>query len=203
MGRIFGIFVAALLLTTYASADETAPAATTAAAVEGHYGDIVYGDVNAPIEIIEYASTTCPHCATFAATVMPTIKEKYIDTGKARLVYRNFVMNRVDLAASTISRCSNEETAKKLMKVLFARQRDWVQSKDPITALASIARKVGISRVKFDRCLANTDMHKHLVEMTQGGQKTYGVNATPTLIVNGAKVDVPSLENLIKVLDDQ
>ncbi|UTW54499.1 thioredoxin domain-containing protein [Kordiimonas sp. SCSIO 12610] len=178
-----------------------AEVAQDAGAREGVWGDIVYGDPNAPIEIIEYASMTCPHCASFSSSIFPKVKEKYIDTGKVKFLFRNLVTNQVDLAASTVARCSNQEVAQKLTKEFFAKQNDWGRSQDPISALAGIARKAGISRTQFDRCLANTEMHKNLVKIGQDGVKEFNVTATPTIIVNGSKLDNYAFETIEKAVD--
>ncbi|WP_262695901.1 DsbA family protein [Kordiimonas aquimaris] len=169
---------------------------------EGTWGDIVYGDPNAPVEIIEYASLTCPHCASFATQIFPKIKESYIDTGKVKFVYRNFIMNKYDMAASVVARCKSPEIAKRLMSVFFAQQNNWARSEDPAGALAALARRAGgISRTQFDRCVSDQDMQKHLVKMTQDGSTRYKVNATPTIILNGDKVDNYGLENLQTLIE--
>ena len=174
--------------------DSVAASAVTAPAeaTEGTWGAILYGDPNAPVEIVEYASLTCPHCAHFANDILPAIKEKYVDTGKVKISYRNFIMNQVDLAASTVARCGDMEMTQKLMAAFFETQGEWAHSQDQraiLDALARTARRAGMSRTEFDRCLANTDMHKHLVEMTQEGVNKFEVNSTPTLFVNGKKLD--------------
>lgn len=177
------------------AAEEAAAAAeaqelAAAAGGEGTWGDIIYGDPNAPVEIIEYASLTCPHCARFAADIFPKIKENYIDTGKVKFVYRNYVMNPYDMAASVAARCKTPEVTKRLMKVFFERQSSWVGAEDRVEALAALARRAGgISRTQFDRCIANRDMQQHLAKMTQDGAARYKVNATPTLLVDGDKVE--------------
>ncbi|GHF24820.1 thiol-disulfide oxidoreductase [Kordiimonas sediminis] len=182
-----------------ATQDATAP---SAAQSDMTYGDIVYGSPDAPIEIIEYASLTCGHCGTFANTIFPTIKEKYIDTGKVRFIYRHMEGNRIGLAAATVARCGNDEETKVLLKALFAKQAQWLQSQNPLDGMASVLLRFGISRTKFDRCLSNTEMHKEIVEQSRHGTEVYNVTATPTLIVNGAKVDDYRLEPLSKLIDD-
>lgn len=166
------------------------------------WGDIVYGDPNAPIEIIEYASLTCPHCASFATQVFPKIKENYIDTGKVKFVYRNFVMNKYDMAASVAARCKSPEVAKRLMSVFFSQQNQWTRAQDPAAALAAIARRAGgISRTEFDRCVSDQEMQKHLVKMGQDGNVRYEITGTPTIILNGDKVDNFSWENLQTLIE--
>ncbi|NVJ96732.1 MAG: DsbA family protein [Alphaproteobacteria bacterium] len=180
-----------------AEAVET-PAVDVAQQGEGTWGDLVYGDPDAPVTIIEYASLTCPHCATFARVHMPKIKKDYIDTGKAKLIYRNFIMNRVDIAASAAARCGNDETTKKLMEVYFARQSDWARSANPLDELASLARRAGISRTQFDRCVSNDAMLKHLMQMTMGAQKDYNINSTPSFVVNEELVEYRTIDELME-----
>jgi protein-disulfide isomerase len=69
----------------------------------------VLGDPNAPITILEYSSLTCPHCASFHANTLPQLKKDYIDTGKVKLVFRDFPFDRAALQASMLARCSNPE----------------------------------------------------------------------------------------------
>ncbi|TNE61615.1 MAG: DsbA family protein [Alphaproteobacteria bacterium] len=167
----------------------------------GTWGDIVYGSADAPVEVIEYASLTCPHCAAFYKAVFPEIEKDYIESGKVRFVYRNYILNQLDLAASAVARCGDMESTKKMMQIYFARQREWAGSEKPIDELAALARRVGISRTEFDRCLSDTNMHKHLVELTQNAQKVYDVQGTPTLFVNGKRVDSNGLDALKEAID--
>lgn len=176
----------------------TEEAVDVAAQGEGTWGDLVYGDPNAPVTIVEYASLTCPHCATFAKNYFPKLKERYLDTGKAKLVYRNYIMNRVDIAASAAARCGNDETTKKLMKVYFARQNDWARSGDPLGELASLARRAGISRTQFDRCVSNEDMLKHLMSMTMEAQNKYNITSTPSFMVDGELLEFRTFDEAIE-----
>ena len=178
-------------------------ASNTASTGDVFFGDIVYGDDNAPVEIIEYGSLTCGHCANFAVNIFPKIEEKYISTGKVKFIFRNFVMNRYDLAASTAARCTTEEGAEKLLKVYFEKQNDWARSQNPIDDLAAIARKAGISRSKFDRCMANREMHEHLVKMTQDGDKKYKITGTPTILVNGEKLSNYGWDSIDKAVTNE
>lgn len=172
-----------------AAAAAEAQELAAAAGGEGVWGDIVYGNPDAPVEIIEYASLTCPHCARFAADIFPKIEAEYIDTGKVKFIYRNYVMNPYDMAASVAARCKTPDVAKRLMKVYFDRQSAWLGAEDRVGALAGLARRAGgISRTQFDRCTANRDMQQHLAKMTQDGAARYRVDATPTLLVEGSKV---------------
>ncbi len=169
---------------------------------EGTWGELVYGDPDAPVTIVEYASLTCPHCATFANSYYPELKEKYLDTGKAKLVYRNYIMNRVDIAASAAARCGNESVAKQLMKVFFARQGDWARSSEPLDELAALARRAGISRTKFDQCTSNEEMLKHLMAITTEAVDRFEITSTPSFIVNGKKLDFRTFDEALEQIGD-
>ena len=67
--------------------------------------EMVVGNADAPLTIIEYASLGCPHCANFHHDVYPSLKKDYIDTGKAKLVFRDFPLGTPALAATMIARC--------------------------------------------------------------------------------------------------
>jgi protein-disulfide isomerase len=68
--------------------------------------DRILGKPDAPITIVEYASLTCPHCAHFTVDVLPKLKEKWIDTGKAKLVLRDFPLDEPALRAAMVARCA-------------------------------------------------------------------------------------------------
>ena len=143
------------------------------------------GQEDAPITLIEYASTTCGHCADFHNDTLPKIKEKYIDSGKAKLIFRHFPLNSLDLAASMISRCTTEERYYPLLGLYFKRQSTWMNATDPSAEVMKLARLAGIGKDTFDQCLANKDLQTYLLQVRQDGQKKYNVEATPTLIING------------------
>ena len=164
---------------------------------DGVWGDIVYGSADAPVTVVEYASLTCPHCANFSKNIFPKVKEEFIDTGKVRFIYRNYVMNGADMVASAVARCRDMETAKRLMKVYFNRQSEWARSEDRNGALASLARRTAnMSRSEFDRCASNRELMASLTEMTKAGREEFRVVATPTVFVNGVSVDDYTWENL-------
>lgn len=213
----FGIGVGALLLAAAcdgeANTSQPAGDAEAASAVQpsdtseiasdrtvvGVQEDIIYGDADAPITVIEYASYTCKACGYWAAFVFPQLEEKYIKTGQVKLIFRNFVRDQLDLDAAMATRCKTPDTARALNKVLLTRQRDWAQSGDQFGAIAALARRVGISRVEIDRCRKDVGLRDYIVALTQKGDREYDISGTPTVIVNGTKVgnDWASLDEAI------
>jgi protein-disulfide isomerase len=165
------------------------------------YGDLHMGDPNAPITIIEYASLTCGHCASFHTSILPEIKRDYIETGKARLIYRNFLLNPYDLYASMISRCASPEKSFALMSLFFARQSVWIND-DYLNKLAGLARRAGMSRATVDACVANAELQENLIEMQAYGSEEDGVTGTPTFLINGTRIVGADRDGIIAALED-
>ena len=73
--------------------------------------DMTFGRADAPVTIVEYASVTCAHCAAFQADVFPALKAKYIDTGKVRYVFREYLTPPSNVAAAgfLLARCAGPD----------------------------------------------------------------------------------------------
>ncbi len=178
--------------------------------------DMVLGDKNAPIEIIEYASLTCPHCAAFHKEILPELKKKYIDTGKVKMIFRNYVFdNPFDVFASTLNRCVTEKKFFPLMGLYFKRQATWLKYKEfgelrPYGKYAAmgyakgeaikIAKIAGMKESDAYLCLARPEVLKFLMDGNKTGVEKYEVNSTPTLIVNGKKLDAYDFETIEKAI---
>lgn len=166
----------------------------------GPLPDLSEGKADAPVTIVEYASMTCPHCAHFHNEVLPSLKEKYIDTGKARLVFREFPFDERGALAAMVARCAGTEHALPLISVLFAKQDDWVQAKtDFLQKLFGYAQQAGFTKQAFDNCRQDEKLLKNLVAMRDRGV-AFGVNATPTFFVNGKKLAGASMEDFDKAI---
>jgi protein-disulfide isomerase len=149
--------------------------------------DFVLGKKDAPVTIVEYASMTCPHCAQFHATVLPAIKKDYIDKGLVRLVFRDFPLDRYALTAAVISRCAGRDRYFSFVDTIFSTLPKWRSESNPMTGLSRIARLGGMSQAEFNACLKNEDVAKKVLDGRLNADKSFGIRATPTLIVNGDK----------------
>jgi protein-disulfide isomerase len=149
--------------------------------------DYLLGKPDAPVTIVEYASFTCPHCAQLAVSTMPTVKKELIDTGKARLVYRDFPLDRLALTASLVARCAPRERYFGFVDVLFAGQANWARATDPIRALGQIAQQGGIAPDRFDACIKDETVTQKVVQQRLDGEQKFGIKSTPTLLINGAR----------------
>jgi protein-disulfide isomerase len=167
-------------------------------------GDMVLGQANAPVTIVEYASMTCPHCAHFAKTTFPELKKRYIDTGKVRYMLREFPLDQLAAAGFMLARCAAKGDAKKyytMIDTLFNQQDTWVVQK-PIPPLQAISKQAGLSEKDFEACLANQPMLDKIEATRKTATDKLGVNSTPTFFINGEKYsgDV-SIEELSKKID--
>jgi protein-disulfide isomerase len=150
--------------------------------------DRILGKPDAPITIFEFFSLTCPHCAEFATDTFPKVKAEWIDTGKAKLVYRDYPLDRNALKAAMVARCVSPVRYPAFVETLFQRQSDWVMTNDPAPELRRIALLGGLSETQFDKCINDDAMSKSIVAAEFDAQKKYGVDSTPTFFINGQKV---------------
>ena len=166
---------------------------------EGPLPDLWMGSKDAPVTIIEYASTTCSHCAAFHTGTFKELKEKYIDTGKVRFVLREFPLNPVDMGAYMLARCSDDKRDA-VVSLLFAQQKAWANDK-PLAGLNQLLRQTGMSQERFESCLKDQALYNKLTEARDLAAKDFSVNSTPTFFVNGVRlVGNVSLAEMEKVI---
>ncbi len=151
--------------------------------------DHVLGDSDAPVTIIEYSSLTCSHCAAFHQDTLPQIKETWIAEGKAKLVYRHFPLDGLALRAAAVANCIEGKRHFSFLDILYKSQRRWAKASDPIKAIGQMARLAGLSKDKFETCVNDQAEMDRILARRQDGAQTYGVQSTPTLIINGQKVE--------------
>ena len=149
----------------------------------------IIGQSQAPIELIEYASLTCPHCAKFHNGPWVKIKKEYVDTGKAKLIYRDFPTDQLALAASMIARCAPKTRYFGIVKIMFETQDNWRNSQNPRQALANIGRIAGMSLETVNQCINSKVAYESVMRLREEGSKKFNIDSTPTLIVNGEKIE--------------
>jgi protein-disulfide isomerase len=167
--------------------------------------DMVIGAEDAPITIVEYASFTCPHCASFHADQYPQLKESYVDTGKVRFIYREVFFDRPGLWASMMARCGDGVRFFGLVDMIYARQRDWTNGDG--AAIANKLRRIGISaglaEADVDACMKDAEMAQNLVGWYQANADADEVQSTPTLLIDGVKFSNMSYPDLVAILDEK
>lgn len=197
-----GVFVAgigadAAFSRAYA-ADET-KAETPAA-----FNEIVYGDPDAPVTIVEYASLTCPHCANFHTEMLPLLKERLLDTGKAKLVFKDFPLDQLALRAAVMVRCNTGPRSRAMLDVLFNTQSSWGNSSDPVGSLLNIGRAAGMTDQDIEACFNNQEIVDGVIQQRLEGEQTYQVNSTPSFVIDGTLysggMTIEQFEQVVKSL---
>jgi protein-disulfide isomerase len=156
--------------------------------------DEVEGNAKAPVTIVEYASMTCPHCAAFQAEVIPLLKKDYVDTGKVKIVFREYPLDGAARMASAVARCLSGDKYFSFIDLLFKNQANWIKDfdnnqqitkEDILEGLTQMGRIAGLSREKVQAC-ADDKNNLALVDANwMEGMTKYNVNSTPTFIING------------------
>jgi protein-disulfide isomerase len=163
--------------------------------------DRVLGKADAPITIIEYASLTCPHCAHFAVDVLPKLKQKWIDTGKAKLVLRDFPLDEPALRAAMVARCAPPDKCYPLVDTFFSQQEQWVTARDYRAALEKLAKLGGIGDKQFKTCTEDKKIEDQVAQSRLTAAQQLGVNSTPSFFVNGQKFEgAPTFEAFDQLL---
>ena len=186
-----------LLLSQVGHAQMSAPATIVAPAPKpiimdeltkaGALGDIWLGDQNAPVTVIEYAATTCSHCAHFNETGLPVLKQKYIETGKVKYTLREFPLNPLDVAGFMLARCSGDKKHYAMVDLLMRNQDKWAFVEKRIEALSSLAKQAGFTQETFETCLKDQKIYDAIIDVRDRGEKM-GITSTPTFFINGKKI---------------
>ena len=159
--------------------------AVSGPAAAGEVREHVLGDENAPVTMIEYSSLTCPHCAAFHTDTLPELKERYVDTGKVRLVMRDFPLDQVALAGSVIAHCAGDDRYFRFIDAMFSAQAQWARSADPLESLLQLAQLGGLPREEALACLDDEAMGDAVLQVRLDGQNQYEIRSTPSFIING------------------
>ena len=156
----------------------------------------VLGDLNAPNTLIEYASLSCVHCANFHIQKLPEIKEKLINTGKLKYIYKDFPLDLPAMLAAMVSNCYEGEQFYTILNSLFKNQKKWVTSsnnkEELFIAFHQILKQHGISSEKIKICAEENEANKKkwdsILYSRLEAQKL-GVNSTPSFFLNGKKLE--------------
>ncbi len=166
------------------TAEEEPTAKTSDFDVKAAMEDRIEGDPNAPLTIHEYASMTCSHCATFYKDTFPTIKKKFIDTGKVKFIFHEFPLDAYALTAAKVTRCLPKDQFFNMLEVFFTNQKRWLQAKDPRKAIAQLSALAGMNEESFNTCNDNKELEEAMMEVMKKAQEEYNIQAVPTFVIN-------------------
>lgn len=196
--------------TTVAFPDAPLPGAANAQTTSGDVDtssitDMVIGNPDADVEVIEYASFTCPHCATFHNGAFKKLKSEYIDTGKIKFIYREVYFDRFGLWASLIARCGGEDKFFGIADLIYADQDGWSRAGDPaaiVGELRKIGRLAGLDNDTLEACLQDGDRAQALVAWYKENAEADGIDSTPSFVINGKKYSNMSYEIMKETIDE-
>lgn len=152
----------------------------------------ILGDPEAPIKITEHSSFTCGACAQYHKTNFKSLKQDYIDTGKAYIVFDDFPRNEVDIVIGSLARCiKSTESYFNFVQLLFETQKDWIgpNFREHVKQSAIL---VGLNDLRAEACMNDKAVQEALAANRQKTQDKFNVTATPTLVINDMKT-VPGL----------
>jgi protein-disulfide isomerase len=157
---------------------------TTPVNADGRLGDRAAGQDSAKVTVLEYFSLTCPHCAAFHKETWPRVKDTLVKDGTVRMVWREFPLDQLALAASQVARTLPAERYEGFVSALFASQDRWAFARgaDPIAEIAKIAALAGMSRADFDRAQADDGLKRGILQMRLQAEREHQVNSTPTFV---------------------
>ena len=139
------------------------------------------GKPEAPVRVIEFFSLTCSHCAAFHKEVFPRIKAELVATGQARMVWRDFPLDRLALAAAAVARSLPAERYEGFIGALLANQDRWAFTRgDPKEELGKMAALAGMNRTTYDQVFADEGLQRAIMEGRARAEQEYQVQATPS-----------------------
>jgi len=160
------------------------------------------GDPAAKVVLIEYASLSCPHCATFHAKILPRLQADWIDSGRLLYVYRHFPLNAPALRAALLAECLKGEAFFRFIEQLYREQPLWIETDEVKAALFVIAQQAGFDEARFEACANDQAMIDRIVGRLDYAIDAYGVKATPSVIVDGTPVARPlDYEALTRIIE--
>lgn len=156
-------------------------------ALKSQTGDIVVGDANAPVTIVEYMSMSCTHCAHFHQEVFPALEKEFLIPGKAKLIVRHFPLNEPAMRGAQIVECAGQNGLDRanFVKVLLDMQSKWAFSEDFIKNLKQIASVGGLDSAAASSCLADKSLETSIIASRKEGEEKLKVDSTPAFFING------------------
>ncbi|MDA5093052.1 DsbA family protein [Aliiroseovarius sp. KMU-50] len=168
--------------------------------------DMVLGDENAPVTVIEYASYTCPHCANWHRDSFKQLKKDYIDTGKVKFIHREVYFDRYGLWAGMIARCGGDARYFGINDLIYTGQKEWVGEGDPtliLENLRKIGRTAGMSNEEMDTCMTDETFAQSLVAAYQQNATADEIRSTPTFMIGGEKYSNMSYDDFSAAIDSK
>ena len=166
--------------------------------------EMVQGNEDADVTLIEYASYTCPHCANFHAGPYKQLKADFIDTGKIKFIYREVYFDRYGLWASMIARCAGPEKFFGISDLIYKEQSNWARAggaSEIVDELRKIGRLAGLENDQLEACLMDANKAQTLVTWYQENATRDGVESTPSFVLNGRQIDNQAYDSFKELIE--
>jgi len=179
-----------LLVAAAAAAALTLAACSKTSGPGAGDGDMSMGDAAAKVKVVEYASASCSHCASFNNAVMPEFKKKYIDTGKVHYTLKEFLTPPAEMSAAgfLVARCAGKDKYFTVVDAVFRGQEEMFTTGDIRGGLLRVAQSAGMTEEQFNKCVSDDAALKALNARVDKAVKQDKITGTPTFFVNGKKV---------------
>ena len=165
--------------------------------------DMTLGDPNAPVQMVEYASKTCGHCADFHNTTLKLLKDGPIKDGKLFFIYRELPWDNLAMLASKVARCAPAEQRMNFVEVFYSTQEKWAQAKDPVVTLKKFARLGGMDSETFEACAKDENIHATITYGREEALNALKVEGTPTVFIDAQRVkNTQSVATIEKMIAD-
>src|SRR5579875_3312086 len=148
---------------------------------------VAFGNPNAKVKVVEYASASCSHCAAFDAEVFPAFKKKYIASGQVRYECREFLTppEQYAAAAFALARCAGPAKYMGVVEAAFRGQQEMFATQNMRTPLLKVAQSAGMNEAQFEKCVADPAALKAIADRVEKATTVDHIDSTPTILVNG------------------
>ncbi len=164
------------------------------------------GAEDAPVILEEYADFQCPYCGMVAQLTMPTVVERYVQTGKVRIVFFDFPVHagETSFLAAEAARCAGEQGAFWAMHdVLFSRMSEWASHRNPRGKFGEYAESLGLDGKALQECV-DSRKYRELVLANRTRGQQHAVSSTPTFFVNGRRIDgAVGSDQLAEIIEEE
>ena len=168
---------------------------------EKYTSDMVYGNSDAPIHVLEYYSLSCHHCSHFYEHTFPIIKKEYIDTGKVQWIKRSHALDRSSVKGTMLLECATPDRKKSYLKILLNKQSNWAYQKDPASVLANISALGGMPKDKFEQCMDNKEKERDIVDRSKYVAEILKITGTPSFFINKEQFKLFSEDSFKELFD--
>jgi len=147
----------------------------------------ILGSDSAKVEVIEYADYQCPACQQFATVEWPYVRDRLVQTGRVRWVYRDFPLSQHQWArlAAHSAACANEQGKYwEYQEAIFATQPDWSASRDAGKTFRAQVERVGLNAAAWDACMSALKFAGRIQGSADEGLRA-GVGSTPSFVIGG------------------